>query len=84
MKHEITNNFAIDAIKDNYTPPKMTEMREDVVEHLFEKLNLNLQFFKDYIYSHSESYKDNGHIFYNTTDVAKVIKHLLNIEQITN
>lgn len=81
-KHEIINDFSLDAVKDKFKPPKMGEIRDEEVIELFERLEINFEFFKDYIYKHSEYYTDNGHAFYTIKDIAKVIRHLFNIENI--
>lgn len=72
--HEIVNDFAVDSIKDNFSPPKITEMREDVAEHLIEKLGLSFQLFFEDIKKNGEYLKDNGKVFFWTSDVAKFIR----------
>ena len=79
MKHEITNDFKLDAIKDNFKPPKMGEMSEDTVIELFERTQLNLQCFYDYVYYKSEYYTDKGKKFYLVKDVAIIIRELCNL-----
>ena len=37
-KHEITNDFALDAIKDNFKPHSMEQIGEDTAKELFERL----------------------------------------------
>jgi hypothetical protein len=75
-KHEITNDLALDAVKDNFKPPKMGEMKEENLVELFERLNLDIQYFYDYVYKSSEYYTDHGEKSYLIKDVAKVIKVL--------
>lgn len=74
MKHEITNNFTLDAVKDNFTPPPMTEIRQDVVEHLFSRLGLSFSDFFQHIKKNSEYSRDGGKVFFWTTDVSNFIK----------
>ena len=73
-KHEITNDFALDAIKDNFKPPSMEQIGEDSAKELFERLGIKWEVFFDYVYSNSEYEIDNGKNFYNIKDVAKIIK----------
>jgi len=81
-RHTITNDIALDAVKDSFTPPKIGEVSEEVVVELFERLELNLQYFYDYVYKNSEYYTDNGVKYYLVKDIARVIRHLFNIESI--
>lgn len=82
MKHEITNDKNLDAIKDNFIPPGDEHIREDAVLELFDRLQINFQFFDDYVYNNSETYSDGGKRFYSIKDISKVIRHLFNIESL--
>lgn len=75
-KHEITNDFKIDAIKDNFTPPKMTEIREDATEHLLSGLGLSFNDFFADIKKSGEYLTDDGIIHFWTSDVIKFIRIL--------
>lgn len=82
MKNILTNDFQLDAIKDNFNPPQMGEIQESVVQELFERLKLNYDFFKDYVIKNSEYFTDGGKNSYYIKDVSIVIRHLFNIELI--
>jgi len=80
--YTITNDTALDATKDSFTPPKAGEVSEDTVIELFERLEINLQYFYDYVHKNSEYYTDKGVKSYLLKDIARVIRHLFNIENI--
>ncbi len=73
-KHGITNDFALDAVKDNFKPPKMGDMREDNVKELLERLGLSFDAFYKHVYDNSEYHIDKGHNFYYIKDITFVIK----------
>lgn len=74
MKHEITNDKNLDAIKDNFNPPMMSEIEESIVRELFFRLWLDFDGFFIWIKKEGEYLKDNGKIYFWTKDVANFIK----------
>lgn len=79
-KHEIVNDLKLDAIRSRMKPPKTGDIRDDELMELFQRIGLNYDFFTDYVKKESEYYVNKGHNFYLIKDVAKVIRHLTNIE----
>ena len=73
MKHQITNDLKLDAIKDNFTPPSWENVEEDALKELFHRLNLDYSNFFDYVYKNSEYYTEKGKKYFLVKDVAKII-----------
>ena len=74
--YEITNDEKIDAIKDNFIPPQMTEMHFDVAKELIDRIGLRYVEFQDYIKNYGETIDRE---YYWTKEVTDFIKKSIDV-----
>lgn len=74
MKHEIVNDFNIDAVKDNFKVHSMGTTDEASVRELLDGLHIPFEIFFTYVYQNSEYYTDKGKKQFLVKDVYKIIQ----------
>lgn len=69
---EITNDLNLDVVKDNFKPPAMYELGEDMVRVMLKKLDLDWLDFEAFMF-HRDVFTDNGKKSYLLTNICSFI-----------
>lgn len=70
----VVNDLKLDAIKDNFKPPMMEELGEEVIKEILSRMEISLEEFEKYVYDNSEYWVDKEKKYYLVKDLTFIIK----------